>query len=106
MQVLVNILDLGANMQAAGDMARFSHDEVSNTLTLESELNTLVGTQLAMMGHHIVVAPNGSAAGGYQGIMYVPDSSKTDVSHGEKSQVSGYYRAGSQFREDGVPIGW
>ena len=106
MQVLVNILDLGANMQAAGDMARFSHDEVSNTLTLESELNTLVGTQLAMMGHHIVVAPNGSAAGGYQGIMYVPDSSKTDMSRGGQNQVNGYYRAGSQFREDGVPIGW
>ena len=28
MQVLVNILDLGANVQAAGDMARFSHNQV------------------------------------------------------------------------------
>ena len=32
MQVLVNILDLGANVQAAGDMARFSHNQVSNRL--------------------------------------------------------------------------
>ena len=29
MQVLVNILDLGANVQAAGDMARFSHNQVT-----------------------------------------------------------------------------
>jgi len=106
MQVLANILDLGANMEAAGDMARFSHDQVSNTLTLESELNTLVGGQLAAMGHHVVVAPSGSAAGGYQGIMFVPDPSGLDTPTHGQSQVNGYYRAGSQFREDGAAIGW
>src|SRR6185369_5148337 len=31
-QVLVNILDLGANVQAATDMARFRHAQVSNVL--------------------------------------------------------------------------
>ena len=37
-QALVNIFDLGANLQAATDMARFHHSEVSNTLQLESQL--------------------------------------------------------------------
>ncbi len=106
MQVLVNILDLGANMQAAGDMARFSHDQVSNTLTLESSLYTLVGPQLAAMGHHIVKAANGGAAGGYQGIMYVPGANEPNTPDRDQLHVNGYYRSGSQFREDGVPIGW
>src|SRR6202040_1603444 len=51
MQVLVNVLDRGANMQAAGDMARFSHNQVGNTLQLESQLFALVGSQLIDMGH-------------------------------------------------------
>ena len=34
MQVLVNILDLHANVQAAGDLARFSHNQVSNRVQL------------------------------------------------------------------------
>jgi gamma-glutamyltranspeptidase / glutathione hydrolase len=106
MQVLVNILDLGANMQAAGDMARFSHDQVSNTLTLESGLYALVGSQLTSMGHHVVEAANGSAAGGYQGIMFVPNPTGSDTSTQEHRQVDGYYRAGSQFREDGAAVGW
>ncbi|HEX3446900.1 MAG TPA: gamma-glutamyltransferase family protein, partial [Isosphaeraceae bacterium] len=38
MQVLVNMIDLGANLQAATDMARFFHSQVSNTLSLETEL--------------------------------------------------------------------
>ena len=40
MQVLVNILDLGANVQAAGDMARFSHNQVSNKLQMESRCSS------------------------------------------------------------------
>src|SRR6202007_3488151 len=51
MQVLVNILDLGANVQAAGDMAKFSHDQVGNKLRMESQLFKLVGPQLISMGH-------------------------------------------------------
>lgn len=90
MQVLVNLLDLGANIQQAGDMARFSHNEISNQLTLESELNTLVGAQLAAMGHDVIVAPNGSAAGGFQGILFTPEPSS-----GGGHNVRGFYRGGS-----------
>src|SRR5438046_9833186 len=42
LQVVVNILDLGANIQAAGDMARFSHNQATNTLQMESQLFRLV----------------------------------------------------------------
>jgi len=59
MQVLVNVLDLGANVQAAGDMARFSHSQITNKLQLESQLFKLVGSQLTAMGHN-ATASNGS----------------------------------------------
>jgi len=42
-QLLVNILDLGANLQAAADMARFRHSQVANVLNLETPLYELVG---------------------------------------------------------------
>jgi gamma-glutamyltranspeptidase / glutathione hydrolase len=95
MQVLVNILDLGANLQAAGDMARFTHNQVSNTLQLESQLFNLVGQDLIKMGHKASSA-GGEIAGGYQGIMVVPDPAGPNRT----------YRAGSNFREDGDSIGW
>ena len=72
MQVLVNLLDLGANVQAAGDMARFSHNQVSNRLQLESQLFKLVGSQLIAMGHK-ASSSNGSPMGGFEGIMFTPD---------------------------------
>src|SRR5437899_2624005 len=37
-QVLVDMLDLGANVQAATDMARFHHSQIANELGLESQL--------------------------------------------------------------------
>src|SRR4029079_10444043 len=55
-QVLVTVLDLHANVQAAGDMARFSHNQVSNRLQLESALFKLVGTQLTHMGHTVLLS--------------------------------------------------
>ena len=87
-------------------MARFSHDQVSNTLTLESQLYALVGSQLTAMGHHVVKAATGSSAGGYQGIMYVPNPDDPRTYNREQREINGYYRSGSQFRGDGVPIGW
>jgi gamma-glutamyltranspeptidase/glutathione hydrolase len=95
MQVLVNILDLGANLQAAGDMARFTHNQVSNTLQLESRLFNLVEQDLIKLGHKASSA-GGEIDGGYQGIMVVPDPTGSNRT----------YRAGSNFREDGDSIGW
>ncbi len=54
-QLLVDVIDLGANLQAAADMARFRHSQVPNVLSLESPLYDLVGAQLAAMGHTVRV---------------------------------------------------
>jgi gamma-glutamyltranspeptidase/glutathione hydrolase len=101
-QALVNILDLGANMQAAGDMARFRHSQVPNVLSLESSLYDRVGAQLAAMGH--TVKPiNGADVGGFQSILFTP---APDAAKSGQNAVNGYYRAGSDFRKDGQAVGW
>ena len=101
-QLLVDILDLGANVQAAADMARFRHSQVSNELGLESPLYNIVGEKLRAMGH-AVTSINGGSVGGVQVIMLAPGMSANDsASHG----VNGYYRAGSDFRKDGEAVGW
>src|SRR6202000_945172 len=52
-QLLVDIFDLGANVQAGADMARFRHSQISNSLSLETPLYDLVGAKLAAMGHSV-----------------------------------------------------
>ena len=81
MQVLVNLLDLGANLQAAGDMARFTHNQVSNTVQLESQLFNLVGPDLIKLGHKASSA-GGGIAGGYQGIMVTDPANSRTNGHG------------------------
>lgn len=89
-QIAVDIIDLHANVQQAGDMARFRHDEISNTLYLESPLYALVGNNLRAMGHN-AVSRNRSPMGGYQAIMVLPN---------------GVYAGGSDFGKDGEAVGW
>jgi gamma-glutamyltranspeptidase/glutathione hydrolase len=103
-QVLLNVLDLGANMQAAGDMARFRHLQVQNVLTLESQLFALVGEPLRAMGHQ-VRSVNGETVGGYQAIMFTPDDDAAQPVAGPKP-VRGYYRGGSDHRKDGQAVGF
>jgi gamma-glutamyltranspeptidase/glutathione hydrolase len=109
MQVLVNILDLGANMQAAGDMARFSHNQVRNELQMESQLFNLVGPRLKEMGHK-VISSDGDPVGGYEGIMFTPDAAAGSGCAASDAKctapIAGYYRAGSNFREDGQAAGY
>jgi gamma-glutamyltranspeptidase / glutathione hydrolase len=88
-QLLVDILDLGANLQAGADMARFRHSQVANALSLETPLYELVGSKLAAMGH-TVKSVSGDEMGGVQILM----------------RVDGYYRSGSDFRKDGEAVGW
>lgn len=94
-QMLVNILDLGANLQASTDMARFYHGQISNTLGLETTLHDVVGAQLAAMGHKTRSVP-GNFVGGYQAIMVEPDA----------DGVGRTYRAGSDHRKDGQAAGY
>jgi gamma-glutamyltranspeptidase/glutathione hydrolase len=95
-QMLVNVLELGANLQAATDMARFFHGQVSDTLALEAPLFDLVGAQLGAMGHKARSVP-GDWVGGYQAIMVQPDAG----SAGGRT-----YRAGSDHRKDGQAVGF
>jgi gamma-glutamyltranspeptidase / glutathione hydrolase len=116
MQVLVNMLDLGANLQAATDMARFYHNQVSDTLSLESDLYDLVGQQLISLGHTKTVSTNGGPMGGYQAIMLTPNpGSQTSQTRSfpfgggrdhDVTPVNGFYRAGSDHRKDGSAVGW
>ena len=104
-QLLVNILDLGANVQAGADMARFRHSQVSNSLSLETPLYELVGSKLAAMGH-TVRSVNGEEMGGVQILMFVADPAAPPNTPGEPKHIAGYYRAGSDFRKDGEAVGW
>ena len=93
-QLLVDVIDLGANVQAAADMARFRHSQIPNLLSLESPLYDLVGPALSAMGH-TVRSINGAAVGGVQVIQVVPADAGLR-----------YYRGGSDFRKDGQAVGW
>jgi gamma-glutamyltranspeptidase/glutathione hydrolase len=93
-QVLVDILDLGANTQAAVDTGRFRHSQLPNTVSLETPLYDLMGARLAAMGH-TVRSINGASVGGAQIILRVPDGAGGSI-----------YRSGSDFRKDGQAAGW
>jgi gamma-glutamyltranspeptidase/glutathione hydrolase len=106
-QALVDILDLGANLQAAADMARFRHAQVPNVLSLEAPLYERVGAQLAAMGH-TVQPVDGADVGGFQSILFTaapPAASQPDEGPFSRA-VQGVYRAGSDFRKDGEAVGW
>jgi len=115
-QMLVNILDLGANLQASSDMARFYHNEVHNRLELESQLYNLVGSSLINTYGHHAISVDGDDVGGYDAIMFTldPTAPPPDFSHSAHGRnplalvppVNGFYRAGAELREDGEPVGW
>jgi gamma-glutamyltranspeptidase / glutathione hydrolase len=96
-QTLVDVIDLGANLQAASDLARFHHYQVSNELTLESRLYDLVGQALVGMGHE-VRSVDGAEMGGFQSVMLEPQP--------KGSAPRRVYRAGSDHRKDGAAAGW
>jgi gamma-glutamyltranspeptidase/glutathione hydrolase len=100
-QALVNIFELGANLQAATDMARFHHSQVVNRLDLELNLYALVGKDLAGMGHQVNPVRGGSV-GGFQAILVAPPTSDGTGA----PPAHGYYRAGSDHRKDGQAVGW
>ncbi len=102
-QMVVNMVDLGANVQASTDMARFRHNQVTDDLAMESELYKLVGGQLKAMGHK-VQSVNGASMGGYEAILFTPLSGAS--APGARGPVNGAYRAGTDHRKDGIAAGW
>ena len=65
------MIDLGMNIQAAGDAARFHHSQSADRVDLESKLYALVGAQLKAMGYDVRrVAGDDDVFGGYQAIFF------------------------------------
>ena len=101
-QVLINILDFGMDVQAAGDAARFLHQGSADpdgtpashdggTVLLERGVPEAIADQLRARGHKVARA--GSAFfGGYQAILRDP--------------VTGVYWGASEFRFDGQAAGY
>jgi gamma-glutamyltranspeptidase/glutathione hydrolase len=87
-QVLLNIVDFGMNIQDAGEAARFRHSGAG--LALESAVGREARDGLTARGHHLITTPG--VFGGFQGIMIDP---KTRV-----------LMAGSDPRKDGMAAGW
>ena len=83
-QVLVNIIDYGMNLQEAGDAARFNHDggrhptsvdgDPLGTLYVEPGVSPATREKLTAMGHTVEVSDTGSGFGGYQAIMRQGDT--------------------------------
>jgi gamma-glutamyltranspeptidase/glutathione hydrolase len=109
-QHMVNVIDHGMNIQMTTDVARFTHSQNSNTLSLEHDLFSLVGRSLQARGHD-VRSVSGGRVGGYQGILFTRDPSLpqpvfTPESIIEDHPVNGVFRAGSDHRKDGQAVGW
>jgi gamma-glutamyltranspeptidase/glutathione hydrolase len=87
-QVFLNLVEFGMNVQEAGEAARFR--ATGGQLGLESGIGPEVRRLLTLMGHHIVVMND--SFGGYQGILIDP--------------VTGVLMGGSDPRKDGCAMGW
>jgi len=109
-QHMVNLIDLGMNMQMTTDAARFTHNQNSNMLSLEANLFNLVGAALKAKGHEVRSVTGGSV-GGYQGILFTRDPRMPEVVFDQRAAtedlpVNGVYRAGSDHRKDGQAVGY
>jgi len=109
-QHMVNLIDLGMNVQMTTDAARFTHNQNSNVLSLEANLFTLVGAALKAKGHD-VRSVNGGSVGGYQGILFTRDPRMPEPIFDQRAAtedlpVNGVYRGGSDHRKDGQAVGW
>jgi gamma-glutamyltranspeptidase/glutathione hydrolase len=108
-QHMVNLIDLGMNVQMTTDAARFTHSGAL-TVVLEAPLFNVVGAALRAKGHDARSGTGGSV-GGYQGILFTRDPSLPEPTFDARSiredlPVNGIYRAGSDHRKDGQAAGW
>jgi gamma-glutamyltranspeptidase/glutathione hydrolase len=100
-QVLVNLIDFGMNVQEAGEAPRVEHigsptptgkpgNKKGGTINAERGIPAAVITELARRGHQVNgVLTNG---GGYQAILIDPRT--------------GMLQGGSEFRKDGCAVGY
>jgi gamma-glutamyltranspeptidase/glutathione hydrolase len=87
-QVLINLIDFGMNVQEAGEAARIRH--TARGLAVETGIDAAARYGLAARGHRLIDSPG--AFGGFQGILIDP---RTRVLMG-----------GSDPRKDGLAAGY
>lgn len=105
-QVLVNLVDFGMNIQEAGDAARLNHDggrqptddrgspgvNPLGVLSVEPGVPAETVARLKAMGHDVEVVSNGVMFGGYQAI--------------QRDPATGVYSGATEMRKDGLAIGY
>jgi gamma-glutamyltranspeptidase/glutathione hydrolase len=100
-EVLVNLIDFGMNVQEAGEAPRLEHlgsatptglpeRERGGTVAAERGISDAIVQELTRRGHHVV--RRHTNGGGYQGILIDP---KTNMLQG-----------GSEYRKDGAAVGY
>ena len=102
-QILINMVDYGMNVQEAGDAARLNHDggrqptdplvggegiDPLGVLALEPGISKETIAQLGAMGHNVELVDNGVIFGGYQAILRDPET--------------GVYAGATEMRKDGT----
>jgi gamma-glutamyltranspeptidase/glutathione hydrolase len=87
-QVLLNIIDFGMNVQEAGEAPRFRHS--ARGIAVESAISPEARAGLEARGHRVFGAIG--AFGGFQGILF--------------DQKTGVMMGGSDPRKDGLAIGY
>lgn len=87
-QVLVNMIDFGMDVQQAGEAPRFRH--INDAVALETAFEGAVRYGLTQKGHALMSGID--TWGGYQGILVNPRT--------------GVLMGGSDPRKDGLAIGW
>lgn len=99
-QVLVNLIDFGMDLQAAGDAPRFNHGGLSEPMgtpplpgggvvAIEEGVPAALIAELEKRGHRVTV---GGHHGGYQAVMRDP--------------VTGVYAGATESRKDGKAAGY
>jgi gamma-glutamyltranspeptidase / glutathione hydrolase len=87
-QVLLNLIEFGMNVQEAGEAPRFRHSSAG--LALESNIPAEARFGLDQRGHRVISSVG--AFGGFQGILF--------------DHVRGVMMGGSDPRKDGLAIGY
>ena len=105
-QILINLVDYGMNLQEAGDAARLYHiggraatdpldgrdGDQLGTLHVEPGITDATITKLRAMGHDVNIVDSGGMFGGYQAISRDPET--------------GIYTGATEMRKDGLAIGY
>ncbi len=101
-QILVNMIDYGMNIEEAGDAARFHHDggreptgvdgDSLGVLDLKRGVASETVEKLEAMGHKLRIVDNGIVFGGFQAT--------------RRDAETGVYSGATEMRKDGIAAGY